>query len=139
MRNSRARTRTVGAMDDEDTQIQLDELRRERAAHTRRLAVLREQRAMYGSSNVPPHIVTDIDAASTAIGQIDAQIGKLKAKIFRLEQQHDIFTEFNLLRDERQQDAEADERRRRARQKLQDGFYVVVVVMLALILYQVWT
>lgn len=124
---------------DEETQSQLEELRRERAAHSRRLAVLREQRAMYGSSNVPPHIVTDIDAASTAIGQIDEQIGKLQAKAFRIEQHHNIFTEFNLLREDRKLDAEADERRRRARQRLQDAFYLAVFVMLALILYQVWT
>jgi hypothetical protein len=64
---------------------------------------------------------------------------KLQAKSFRIEQQHNIFAEFNLLRDERQQDAQKDERRRRARQRLQDMFYLAVFVMLALILYQVWT
>jgi hypothetical protein len=42
---------------DEETQSQLDELRRERQAHARRLAVLREQRATYGSRNVPPYEV----------------------------------------------------------------------------------
>lgn len=123
---------------DEETQSQLDELRRERAAHSRRLGVLREQRASYGSRSVPPYVVTDIDEANTAIRQIDEAIGKLQAKAFRIEQQHNIFTEFNLLRDEHQQDAAADERRRRARQRLQDAFYLAVFVMLALILYQVW-
>jgi hypothetical protein len=123
---------------DAETQSQLEELRRERAAHSRRLGVLREQRAAYGSRNVPPHIVTDIDEANTSIRQIDEAIGKLQAKSFRLEQQRNIFTEFNLLRDEQQQGAEADDRRRRARQRLQDLFYLAVFVMLALILYQVW-
>jgi len=123
---------------DEETQSQLDELRRERNAHSRRLGVLREQRASYGSRNVPPYVVTDIDEANSSIAQIDEAIGKLQAKAFRIDQQHNIFTEFDLLRDERQQDAAADERRRRARQRLQDVFYLAVFVMLALILYQVW-
>src|ERR1044071_534401 len=114
---------------DEETQSQLEELRRERAAHARRLGRLREQRAGFGPLAVPPHIVTDIDDANTSIAQIDEAIGKLQAKAFRIHQQHNIFTEFALLRDERQQDVQADERRRRARQRLQDLFYLAVFVM----------
>jgi hypothetical protein len=140
---------------DEETQSQLEELRRERAAHSRRLAVLREQRATYGSRSVPPHIVTDIDDANSSIAQIDDQIGKLKGRALRIEQQRSIIasaepdeakrdlwdyilTEFEHLRGDRKRHAEADELRRIARQRLQDLFYLSVFVMLALILYQVW-
>lgn len=140
---------------DEETQSQLDELRRERAAHARRLGILREQAAVYGRREVPPHILTDIDEASTAIGQIDTQIGKILGGVLRMEQQQQIiaaaepdeakrellaytYRELESVKAELKTQAERDSAARQPRQQRQDLFYLAVLLMLAAILYQVW-
>jgi hypothetical protein len=140
---------------DADTEQQLEELRRERQAHARRLAVLREQRATFGPRSVPAHIVTDIDDTNSSIAQIDEQIGKLLGRALRIEQQEKLVASVDPEQALRQllafvytkweaQDAHAaelarrDERRRVARQHLVDFFYIAVFVMLAAILIRVW-
>lgn len=140
---------------DEETQSQLDELRRERAAHARRLGILREQAAVYGRREVPPHILTDIDEASTAIGQIDTQIGKILGGVLRLEQQRILleaaepdeakrellaytYRELESVKAELKKRSEQDIAARQPRQQRQDLFYLAILLMLAAILYQVW-
>jgi len=154
-RRRRQTTMWSGSNVDEETQSQLDELRRERAAHARRLGILREQAAVYGRREVPPHILTDIDEASTAIGNIDTQIGKILSGVLRMEQQRTLleaaepdaarrdlwaytYKELETVKAELKKQAELDSAARQPRQQRQDLFYLAILLMLAAILYQVW-
>ena len=145
----------VWGLMDEETQSQLDELRRERAAHARRLAVLREQRAAFGPHATPAHVATDIDDANTSINQIDTQIGLLMGRALRVEQQRRIIAqaepdvalrdlwaymvkELESVKEEVAKRATQDTAARQPRQQRQDLFYLAILLMLAAILYQVW-
>jgi hypothetical protein len=152
---------TAGAMDEETTQ-QLENLRRERQAHVRRLAILKERRATFGPREVPPYILTDIDDTDRTIVEIDAAIAKLLGRSLRLEERSAVVADaepnsavrrlweyiFSIEDDLRRQlgalllanaqRADTDDSARQRRQRFLDLFYFAVFVMLAAIVYKVW-
>jgi hypothetical protein len=55
-----------------------DEIKKLINTHYRRLRILEEQKALYGSSDVPPKILIDIEDTKAEIRELQAELEDLK-------------------------------------------------------------